>query len=162
MLKLCNYHYYLSTELLYRLWVINIALVAQQYVIFCMFRRFKSSAMKRFKILYLYMHDSIYMYIFHRFYKKKILPQLGLFIKNKNLLLLKTYKPIYLEEKRTNQFTKKKLNHWHFLGSSWEKEMGIYMFLKLLKENGALSSICFKFFKCNRYKSKITKKNIFR
>lgn len=47
---------------------------------------------------------------FTGFTKKKILPQLGLFIKNKNLLLLKTYKPIYLEEKRTNQFTKKKLN----------------------------------------------------
>lgn len=142
MLKLCNYHYYLSTELLYRLWVINIALVAQQYVIFCMFRRIKFSAMKRFKILYLYMHDSIYMYIFHRFYKKKILPQLGLFLRNKNLLIYvqtnllrrKTYKPIYLEENLTIDIFRVKLREGngdiHVLKVVKRKwRVNLYMFL---------------------------------
>lgn len=52
-------------------WVNNIELVADQCVIFCKFRMFWSLTTISFKlkILYFYMHGSIWMYFSHSFHK---------------------------------------------------------------------------------------------
>lgn len=69
LLKICIYYYLLGTELLYRLCFNNIALVADkcETEIFCMFIRFWSLTITRFKILYLNIHCCI----FTQFLQKK-------------------------------------------------------------------------------------------
>lgn len=96
LLKICIYYYLLGTELLYRLCFNNIALVADkcETEIFCMFIRFWSLTITRFKILYLYIHCCI----FTQFLQKKPLNYQRAFslIKRSQLFFI-IYKIIFLE-----------------------------------------------------------------
>lgn len=118
LLKICIYYYLLGTELLYRLCFNNIALVADkcETEIFCMFIRFWSLTITRFKILYLNIHCCI----FTQFLQKK----------KKQLKLSKGFlfdikKPTIFYNIQNNFLGKCwKKNYWHFFKVSWLSKKG--------------------------------------
>lgn len=117
LLKICIYYYLLGTKLLYRLCFNNIALVADkcETEIFCMFIRFWSLTITRFKNI-VFEHTLLH---FHTVFTKK-----------KQLKLSKGFlfdikKPTIFYNIQNNFLGKCwKKNYWHFFKVSWLSKKG--------------------------------------
>lgn len=93
-LKMCDIHYLRITKLLYKRCVDDFALGAEQFVVVCMLKKKSTFNYLRIKMLYLYVHWSIPRTV-HIVLTKSTIFITGLSLKNNNLTIYRSNKPVY-------------------------------------------------------------------